>query len=315
MHTKCTDKWDHDHVFGQDVKKAGEHRTLIVIGITLLTMIIEIVAGIAFGSMALLADGFHMASHASALTISAFAYYYTRRHARDKRFNFGTGKVNSLAGFASAVILAIFALVMAWESVERFIKPVEIGFNQAILVAILGFIVNGVCLLILGGHGHSHGHDEHSHDHSEHHHHKDHNLWSAYIHVLADALTSLLAIFALLAGKYFGLNWLDPCMGIVGAILVIRWSWGLLGASAHVLLDMQAPEEYRARIREVIEKVDDNRILDLHIWSVGTGIYAAKMVIVSSNPLTVEEYHNLIPEDFGLVHKVIEIRKCSTCKD
>ena len=171
MHTKCFDTWDHDHVFGQDVKKAGEHRTLIVIGITLVTMVIEIAAGIAFGSMALLADGFHMASHASALTISAFAYYYTRRHARDKRFNFGTGKVNSLAGFASAVILAIFALIMAWESIGRFINPIEIGFNQAIFVAILGFIVNGVCLLILGGHGHSHDHKDHSHDHSDHHDH------------------------------------------------------------------------------------------------------------------------------------------------
>ncbi len=313
MHKQCFDTWNHDHAFGQDIKKAGEHRTLIVIGITLVTMIVEIAAGLAFGSMALLADGFHMASHASALTISAFAYYYTRRHAHDARFNFGTGKINSLAGFASAVILAIFALVMAWESIERFINPVEIGFNQAILVAVLGFIVNGICLLILGGHGHSHNHDEHSHDHSAHHHHKDHNLWSAYLHVLADALTSLLAIFALLAGKYFGLNWLDPCMGIIGAVLVIRWSWGLLKASAHVLLDLQAPEEYRTQIRQAIEAVDDNRILDLHVWSVGAGIYASKMVIVSSNPLTVEQYHNLIPEEFGLVHKVIEVRKCTSC--
>jgi cation diffusion facilitator family transporter len=315
MHTKSLEPWSHDHAFGQDIKTAGESRTLVVIVITLLTMVVEIIAGIAFGSMALLADGFHMASHASALTISAFAYYYTRRHAHDQRFNFGTGKVNSLAGFASAVILAIFALVMVWESVERFIKPVEIGFNQAILVAILGLIVNGVCLVILGGHGHSHDQANHSHEQCNHDHHKDHNLWSAYIHVLADALTSLLAIFALLAGKYLGLNWLDPCMGIVGAILVTRWSWGLLRASSHILLDMQAPKEYREKIKEVIESVDDNRISDLHVWSVGTGIYAVKMVIISSSPLTIEEYHNLIPEDFGLVHKVIEIRKCNVGKD
>ena len=311
MHLDSIEKWEHDHAFGQDIKKVGEHRTLIVIGITLLTMVVEIVAGIAFGSMALLADGFHMASHASALTISAFAYYYTRRHARDERFNFGTGKVNSLAGFASAVILAVIALIMVWESTLRFIKPVEIEFNQAILVAVVGFIVNGVCLLILGGHGHSHKHEGPSHNHStDHHHQKDHNLWSAYLHVLADALTSLLAIVALLSGKYFGLNWLDPCMGIVGAILVIRWSWGLLHASGHVLLDMQAPEQIRSKVKDLIEAVGDNRISDLHVWAVGPEIYAAKMVIVSSEPLTIEAYHNLIPEEYGIVHKVIEVRVC-----
>ena len=221
--------------------------------------------------------------------------------------------MNSLAGFASAIILALIALIMAWESIGRIIKPVDIGFNQAIVVAILGLIVNGVCLLILGGHGHSRNDETHSHDHvNDDLHHKDHNLWSAYLHVLADALTSVLAIFALLAGKYFGFNWLDPCMGILGAVLVIRWSWGLLHASAYVLLDMQAPKEYRAKIKEAIESVADNRISDLHVWSVGTGIYAAKIVIVSSSPLTIEEYYNLIPEDFGLVHKVIEVRKCKS---
>ena len=313
-HVDHIDKWAHDHAFGQDIKTAGERRTLIVIAITLLTMIVEVAAGIAFGSMALLADGFHMASHASALTISAFAYYYTRRHARDDRFNFGTGKVNSLAGFASAVLLAVMALIMAWESTVRFIKPVDIGFNQAIAVAVLGLVVNGICLLILGGHGHglSRKHDEHPHDHvaHNHHHHRhgDHNLLAAYLHVLADALTSFLAIFALLAGKYFGLTWLDPCMGLVGAVLVIRWSWGLLHASAHVLLDMQAPQEFRTKIKEAIEAVDDNLVADLHVWSVGADIYAAKIVIVSSHPLTIEEYHNLLPKDFGLVHQVIEIR-------
>lgn len=175
MHTEHLEKWRHDHTFGQDIRKTGERRTQIVIGITLLTMIVEIAAGIAFGSMALLADGFHMASHASALTISAFAYYYTRRHAHDERFNFGTGKVNSLAGFASAVLLALIALIMAWESIGRFIHPVDIGFNQAILVAVLGLIVNGICLVILHDHGPSHEYAQ-----GQHHHHRDHNLWSAY---------------------------------------------------------------------------------------------------------------------------------------
>src|SRR5512143_1307269 len=173
MHTESIERWVHDHTFGQDRKRSAERRTLIVSIVTVLTMAVEIVAGIAFGSMALLADGLHMGSHASALTISAFAYYYTRRHAKDAQFNFGTGKVSSLAGFASAVMLALFALVMAWESIARFISPVAIGFNRAIFVAVLGLIVNGICLLILGGHGHSHGQsnkeddggDHNSHDH------------------------------------------------------------------------------------------------------------------------------------------------------
>lgn len=180
LHTESIEHWMHDHTFGQDVKKSGERRTLVVIAITLVTMAVEIAAGIAFGSMALLADGLHMGSHASALTISALAYYYTRRHAKDARFNFGTGKINSLAAFASAVMLAIFALIMAIESIQRFLSPVAIGFNQAIFVAVLGLIINGICLAILGGDGH-----DHEQRTAVHH---DHNLWSAYIHVLADAL-------------------------------------------------------------------------------------------------------------------------------
>lgn len=227
MHTRSLDHWQHDHTFGQDIPKAGERRTVVVIAITAITMAAEILAGVYYGSMALLADGLHMGSHASALVISAFAYYYTRKHASDARFNFGTGKVNSLAAFASAVLLVVFALIMAWESLARLITPLPIQFDQAILVAVLGLVVNGVCLLILRGKG-EHDHYSHSgdeddhHDHHNHHgqygqaertehgHHpgglkEDHNLWSAYIHVLADALTSLLAIFALLAGKYFNL--------------------------------------------------------------------------------------------------------------
>ncbi|MHB1012875.1 MAG: CDF family Co(II)/Ni(II) efflux transporter DmeF, partial [Desulfobacteria bacterium] len=304
------------HTFGQDRKKSAEHRTLIVIAITSVTMAVEIAAGIAFGSMALLADGLHMGSHASALAISAFAYYYTRRHAKDARFNFGTGKVSSLAGFAGAVVLVLFALVMAWESVARFISPVAIGFDQAIFVAVLGLIVNGICLLILGGHGHSHGqsrregdgddHDGHAHEHP------DHNFRSAYLHVLADALTSVLAIFALLAGKYLAQGWLDPLMGAVGAALVVRWSWGLLHASARVLLDMQAPEELREGIREAIESEGDHRISDMHVWSVGPGLYAAEIVVVSSRPLETAGYYDLLPKNLGIVHITVETHRCAS---
>jgi cation diffusion facilitator family transporter len=318
MHTESIKRWMHDHTFGQDEKRSAERRTLIVIAITMVTMSVEIAAGIAFGSMALLADGLHMGSHASALAVSAFAYYYARRHARDARFSFGTGKVSSLAGFASAVMLVLFALVMAWESIARFISPVAIGFNQAIFVAVLGLIVNGICLLILRGHGHRHhhehrdGHDQKAPAHPSHRHqHQDHNFRSAYLHVLADALTSFLAIFALLAGKYLRQGWLDPFMGIVGAALVVRWSWGLLRSSAHILLDMQAPRELRERIRMAIESDGDNRISDMHVWSVGPGLYAAEIAIVSSRPLDPDDYYRLLPGELGLVHVTVETRRCA----
>jgi len=316
MHTESMERWVHDHTFGQDRKKSAEHRTLIVIAITLVTMAVEIAAGIAFGSMALLADGLHMGSHASALAISSFAYYYTRRHAKDARFNFGTGKVSSLAGFAGAVVLVLFALVMAWESIARFLSPVAIGFDQAIFVAALGLIVNGICLLILGGHGHSHGQSRREEDGGDHdghaHEHPDHNFRSAYLHVLADALTSVLAILALLAGKYLAQGWLDPFMGVVGAALVVRWSWGLLHSSARVLLDMQAPEELRGKIMEAIESEGDHRISDMHVWSVGPGLYAAEIAVVSSRPLETAGYYDLLPKNLGIVHMTVETNRCAS---
>jgi cation diffusion facilitator family transporter len=302
MHTESVERWVHDHTFGQDQRKSAERRTLAVSVVTILTMIVEIGAGLAFGSMALLADGLHMGSHASALAISVFAYRYTRTHATDARFNFGTGKVNSLAGFTSATMLALIALVMVWESFGRFLSPVAIRFNQAILVAVLGLIVNGASLAILGGHG-SFRHDDHDHH--------DHNFRSAYLHVLADALTSVLAIFALLFGKYLGQPWLDPFMGLVGATLVIRWSWGFLRSSARVLLDLQAPDEVLARIRKAIESEGDNRVSDLHVWSVGPGIHAAEIAIVSSRPLAPDDYYKLLPGELGLVHVTVETHRCA----
>ncbi|MGE5797897.1 MAG: CDF family Co(II)/Ni(II) efflux transporter DmeF, partial [Ignavibacteria bacterium] len=239
MHNHSLHLWQHDHIFGQDQVRTGERRTLLVIVITAAMMIVEIAAGIAFGSMALLADGLHMGSHTTALGVTAFAYLYARKHADDQGFSFGTGKVNALAGFSSAVLLAVFALAMAWESINRFFNPVEIIFNQAITVAVIGLIVNAISVWILG-----HNDDEKEHHHSKHsHEHSDHNLRAAYLHVLADALTSLLAIFALSAGKFLGFIWMDPLMGIAGAILVSRWSWGLLKDTTNTLLDKQAPVE------------------------------------------------------------------------
>jgi cation diffusion facilitator family transporter len=318
MHTDDLRDWQHSHAFGQEIRKPGEARTVIVIAITGTMMVVEVVAGIAFGSMALLADGIHMASHAIALGINVFAYVYARRHAHDGRFSFGTGKVNALGGFTGAILLAIFALMMVWESVVRLIVPVQIAFNQAIFVAVLGLVVNGASVLILGHHDHAmHGNDEgHDHHHGPeeghgHAHHHDHNLRSAYLHVMADALTSLLAIFALLTAKYLGQVWMDPVMGIAGAILVSNWSLGLLRASGGVLLDRQGPDELRDRIRDGIERQGDNRVSDLHLWSIGPGLYAAEIAIVTHAPQSPDHYKCLIPHGTGLAHVTVEVHRCA----
>jgi cation diffusion facilitator family transporter len=297
----------HDHAFGQDRRRPGERKTLVVIGITAVMMLIEIVAGIAFGSMALLADGLHMASHAAALTINAFAYVYARRHARDVSYSFGTGKVNTLGGFTGAVLLAGFALLMVSESVQRLVSPVPIAFNQAILVAVVGLLVNGLSMLILG-HDHHHDHDhDHDHDHAHARGAHDHNLVSAYLHVLADALTSVLAIVALLAAKYFGFTWMDPLMGIVGAVLVARWSFGLLRDTSAVLLDKNAPPAVCAEVRASIEAVDGNRVADLHVWCIGLDLYAAVLTVVALEPRSPQHYKELLPADLGIVHATIEV--------
>lgn len=277
---------------------------MIVIAITAAMMAIELVAGIVFGSMALLADGLHMASHAVALGINAFAYIYARRNASNTLYSFGTGKVNALGGFTGAVLLAVFAVIMAFESFHRLINPVEIIFNQAIFVAVLGLLVNGVCVFILGV-------DDHAHDHGDQHHshHHDHNLKSAYLHVLADALTSILAIIALLTAKYFGLIWMDPVMGMVGAILVARWSLGLLGSTSGVLLDRQAPQSLRHEIKERMEADDTTRVTDLHIWSIGPEIYSALISVVTNQPVTPAEYKTRIPKSLGLVHVAVEVHE------
>lgn len=305
MHTDQSETWSHDHVFDQDQQRAGERRTLLIVIITAIMMVVEIAAGLVYGSMALLADGLHMGSHAAALGIAVFAYMISRRMAADRRFSFGVGKINSLAGFASAVMLLGFALVMVIESTDRLINPLTIAFDQALIVAVLGLIVNGVSAWVLVStpheHGHSHGHDRHDHH--------DHNLRAAYLHVLADALTSLLAIAALLAGKYMGAMWLDPVMGIVGAILVARWSYGLIRDTAKVLLDRQVEGDHVAGLRESIEERSNDRVADLHVWSIGHGIYAAEIAVVSDDPKSPDQYKLLIPTHLKIVHATVEVHR------
>lgn len=303
MHHENLQLWQHAHTFGQEHKRSGERRTSLVIAITAAMMAVEIFTGMIFGSMALLADGLHMASHTTALFINVFAYIYARRHAHDPQYSFGTGKVNALGGFSGAVLLAVFAVMMAWGSVERLIHPVAIAFNQAIFVAVIGLIVNGVSVLILGRQDH-HDADEHSS------HHHDHNLRSAYFHVLADALTSILAIIALIAAKYFGLIWMDPLMGIVGAVLVCRWSLGLLCDTSAVLLDRQGADELKTKIRGSIENAGDNRIADLHLWAIGPNIYGVILSIVTHHPQPPEYYKRLLPSDSGLAHVTVEVHQC-----
>lgn len=311
MHTQSIERWKHDHGFGQDVARPGERRIGLVVAITAVTMAAEIAAGWWTGSMALFADGIHMASHVMALGISIFAYVFARRYAHDPRFCFGTGKVTALGGFTGALLLAVVAFGMAWQSVARLMAPAEIAVDEAMAVALLGLVVNAASVLILGGHGHAdgHGHDR-GHDHDRHgHDHGDHTLRSAYLHVLADALTSLLAIAALLGAKYLDAGWLDPVMGIVGGALVAQWSWGLLCRTAHVLLDRQAPAGVRSALRAAMERGDD-RVVDLHVWSIAPDGHAAIVSVVTSDPRPVEEYRARLPEALGILHLSVEVHRC-----
>lgn len=278
----------HDHVFLGQNHERNEKRVWMVIALTTVMMVAEIVAGHWFGSMALTADGWHMSTHAGAMLISALAYLYARREARNPRFTFGTGKFGDLAGFASAIVLAVVALLIAVESAMRLVNPVEIDFNQAILVAVIGLVVNLVSAVLLKDdhhhdHDHGHGHAQGSHahhGHGSHAHHgehgakggRDNNLRAAYLHVLADALTSVLAIVALLLGKWNGWSFLDPAMGIVGGLVIARWSWGLVRSTATTLLDaLPQADDLPQEIRQSVETEED-RITDLHVWQVGPAI-------------------------------------------
>ncbi len=285
----------HDHVFLGKRHDENARRTLWVVALTGAMMVAEIAAGLAFNSMALLADGFHMATHAGALGIAAIAYAYAKRHAHGGRYSFGTGKVGDLAGFASALVLGIVALGIAYESAIRLFDPRPVAFAEATIIAAIGLGVNIVSALLLGhGHSHAHGHTpnhEHGPHHGDHHHgeahghdhppERDNNLRSAYLHVIADALTSVLAIAALVGGRYLGWVWLDPMMGIVGSVVIAVWAWSLMRDTAAVLLDA-SDSALEAEIRQRVEASGDARITDLHVWRVGPGAHSAIISVVGA---------------------------------
>ena len=297
----------HSHVFLGSSHDENARRTLWVVILTAVMMVGEIIAGKVFGSMALLADGFHMATHAGALAVAAGAYAFAKRHAANPRFSFGTGKVGDLAGFASALVLGIIALGIAVESVIRLLEPTQVAFGQATLVAIFGLVVNVFSALLLSGSHHHHEHGQHNHDHHTHGiRHQDNNLRSAYVHVLADALTSVLAIVALIAGSYLNWVWLDPAMGIVGAIVIARWSVSLMRDTAAVLLDTSDPV-LEAEVREHVEALRDVQITDLHVWRVGPEAHAA-IVSVASLTADCADIRSRLASVHELAHVTVECR-------
>ncbi|EUB85630.1 CDF family Co(II)/Ni(II) efflux transporter DmeF [Pseudomonas sp. GM30] len=300
------ERFSHDHQFLGASHDENARRSLWVVALTFVMMIGEIAAGYLTGSMALLADGFHMATHAGALGIAAAAYGFARRNANNRRYSFGTGKVGDLAGFASAMVLGLVSLGIAGESVFRLFEPTSVAFGEATVIAIVGLGVNILsAFLLMGHHGHDHGH-QHDHGH-DHHHHHDNNLRSAYVHVLADALTSVLAIAALLAGRYLGWVWLDPVMGIVGSIVIAKWAYNLMRDSAAVLLDT-TDEPVAAEIRELLETSDDVRISDLHVWQVGPQSRAAIVSVVAAAGVTAEAIRERLAPVHELSHLTIELR-------
>ncbi|KGJ95411.1 CDF family Co(II)/Ni(II) efflux transporter DmeF [Colwellia psychrerythraea] len=299
MESDSSIQWEHSHNFGID-NKLHENKVKTVFWLTTVIMVLEIAAGTWSGSMALLADGWHMGTHSAAFLIAIFAYSYAKKHANNKDFSFGTGKVNSLGGFASAIALAIVALMMIIESVQRLLEPQSIHFNEAIVVAIIGLVVNVASVFIL--------HDDHHHHHGEHHHHHDHNMKAAYFHVLADTLTSLLAIVALLVGKYVGLVWMDPVMGVVGAIVILRWSYSLVKESSDILLDKSVKKSSLEKVSKALS--DKNTVVnDIHVWAIATAHQAAILKVTSAQPLSSGEYEGILKEILPqLSHISIEIK-------
>ncbi|MCG9723019.1 CDF family Co(II)/Ni(II) efflux transporter DmeF [Shewanella sp. Isolate7] len=331
--------WQHSHQFA-NLNSDGERNTRYVLLLTLFTMIAEIVAGTVYGSMALLADGWHMGTHAAAFLITLFAYHYAKKHADSPDFAFGTGKVSVLGGFTSAVALGLVALLMVVESVSRLVNPEQIHFNEAIFVAVIGLTVNVISVFLLKdhhghhhhhGHGHDHHGHHHSHDHSHHSHkhdhhahqhnhgdkgHHDHNLRAAYFHVMADALTSLLAIGALLFGKYLGLTWLDPLMGVVGAVIITSWAWGLMKQTGPILLDASIEKQYVKQMVELIEAEQDHQVSDIHVWRVSADHYAAMVSIVSHEPKELDYFKQKLAKFERIDHLTVELITCrqSACQ-
>lgn len=311
----------HQHNFSSH-NSQGEKRTLYVLLLTVVTMVVEIVAGTIYGSMALLADGWHMGTHAAAFGITLFAYRYAKKHAESERFSFGTGKVSVLGGYTSAIALGIVSLLMLVESVHRLFNPQAIQFNEAIIVACIGLTVNVVSMFLLGDHHHDHGH-EHGHDHSKNHghshshdhdsdhnhkhgeHHHDHNLRAAYMHVLADTLTSLLAIVALLFGKFYGWNWLDAAMGMVGAFVIAKWTMNLMKQTSPILLDENIHQDYRDSVTETLTPYAS--VTDFHMWKVSGHHYSAAITLESNSDKTVSEYKQMLSKFDKINHLTLEV--------
>jgi cation diffusion facilitator family transporter len=318
MHSHSLDRWTHEHLFLGEQHDCNARRTWFVVALTAIMMVGEIAAGSYFGSMALLADGWHMGTHFAALGIAGAAYLFARQHARDARFSFGTGKFGDLAAFSSAIILGIVAVQIAYESVLRLFAPVPIAYGEAIAVASLGLCVNIVSAWILrdsrGHHHHAHAdsHDEdddHDHHLHHHHHHRDNNFRAAYLHVLADAATSLLAIAALVVAMYSGWVWSDPAVGIVGSIVIASWAYTLIRDAGAVLLDVSVDKSLGRTIRARLEAGDD-RVTDLHVWQVGPGHCAAVISLVSDAPLQPAIYKERLHGLKGLSHVTVEVERC-----
>lgn len=328
----------HDHIFLGAAHEDNERRTWMVIALCSAMMVAEIVGGSLFGSLALVADGLHMSTHAGAMLIAALAYTYARRHASDPRFVFGTGKLGDLAGFTSAIVLAMIALLIGYEAVARLISPVPIQFGQAIPIAVLGLLVNLASVWLLSGdhHGHSHGHghghgdhgrghghdhdddDHHDHDHGHPHAHedephgatvRDHNIRSAYIHVIADAAVSVLAIVGLVLARAFSWTWMDPLAGIIGALVIANWSWGLMRDTGGILLDMNVDRRMADKVRHVVEENGDT-VVDLHIWRVGPGHLSAILSVTTTDPQRGPGfYHAALERMSGLSHMTVEVNR------
>jgi cation diffusion facilitator family transporter len=314
MHTHSIEPWSHAHVFLGAKHERHERRIWFVVALTAVMMVAEIIGGTIFGSMAVVADGWHMSTHAGALAIAALAYRFARHHARDPRFTFGTGKVGELAAFSSALILAMIALAIGYEAAMRLVEPVAIDFAPATWLAVVGLGVNlaSAWLLFDKDHQHAHAHHDHDddHEHAHHHHAHDSNLRAAYVHVLADAMTSVLAIVALLAGRIYGLVWMDPVMALVGVCVILSWSVGLTRTAGTVLLDMVPDRRLAGAIRKRLE-LDGDRVSDLHLWRLGPGHAGVIASVVSDRPQPPAEYKRRLEGIAGLSHVTVEVHHCA----
>jgi cation diffusion facilitator family transporter len=305
--------FEHSHAFLSEAHETSERKTWIVIGLCGLMMTVEIIGGLLFGSIALVADGLHMSTHAGALLLAALAYTYSRRHVHDPRFSFGTGKLGDLAGFTSAVILAMIAILIGYESVTRFFVPVSIRFAEAIPIACLGLAVNVASAWLLSGGAHAHDHD-HDHDHSRAHAnpahraaHRDNNIRAAVIHVIADAAVSVLVIAGLLLARAFGWLWMDPLAGMIGACVIASWSYGLMRDTGAILLDMNPDRQMAVMLRQCIES-DGDRIADLHLWRLGPGHLGAIVSVATTRARNAAFYREKLAPFRSLSHLTIEVQ-------